>query len=40
MYSFYNGVLPNHFDNYFAEITSATNIKQDLLLCKNIIYSE
>ena len=23
MYSFYNGGLPNHFDNYFAEIASA-----------------
>ena len=22
MYSFYNGGLPNHFDNYFAEIAS------------------
>jgi len=22
MYSFYNGGLPNHFDNYFAEISS------------------
>jgi len=22
MYSFYNGRLPNHFDNYFAEIAS------------------
>jgi len=22
MYSFYNGALPNHFDNYFAEIAS------------------
>ena len=22
MYSFYNGELPNHFDNYFAEIAS------------------
>ena len=40
MYSFYNGGLPNHFDNYFAEIASATHIKQDLVLCKNIIYLE
>ena len=30
----------NHFDNYFTGIASATNIKQDLLLCKNIIYPE
>jgi len=22
MYSFYNGGLPNHFDNYFSEIAS------------------
>jgi len=22
MYSFYNGGLPNHFDNYYAEIAS------------------
>jgi len=22
LYSFYNGGLPNHFDNYFAEIAS------------------
>jgi len=40
MYSFYNGGLPNHLDNCFAEIASATNIKQDLLLCKYIIYPE
>jgi len=36
MYSFSNGGLPHHFDNYFAEIASLSpNIKQDLLLCKN-----
>jgi len=41
MYSFYHDGLPNHFDNYLAEIASeSTNIKQDLLLCKNIIYPE
>jgi len=40
MYSFYNGGLPNHLDNCFAEIASATNIKQDLLLCKYVIYPE
>ena len=44
MYYFHNGGLLNHFDNYFSEVASIhkyqTNIKQDLLLCKNVIYPE
>ena len=40
MYCFYNGGLPNHFDNYLPRLHQSTNIKQDLLLRKNIIYPE
>jgi len=41
MYFFYNGGLPNHFDNYtLLRLHQSTTIKQDLLLCKNIIYPE
>jgi len=38
MYSFYNGGLPNHIDNYFAEIALVNKHQTRLLLCKNIIY--
>jgi len=40
MYTFYNGELPNHSDNYLLRLHQPTNIKQDLLLCKNTIYPE
>jgi len=30
MYSFYNGGLPNHFDNYFAEIASVNKYQTRL----------
>ena len=30
MYSFYNGGLPNHFDNYFAEVASVHKYKTRL----------
>jgi len=40
MHSFYNGGLPNHFDNYFAETASVHKYLKRLLLCKNIIYPE
>jgi len=40
MYSFYNGGLPNHFDNYFAEIASVHKYQTNLLLCKTTIYPE
>jgi len=40
MYSFDNGELPYHFDNYFFEIPSVHNINLGLILCKNIIYQE
>jgi len=31
MYSFYNGGLPTHFDNYFAEIASVHNYETRLV---------
>ena len=30
MYSFYNGGLPNHFDNYFSEIASVHKYQKRL----------
>jgi len=39
MYSFYNGGLLNHLTT-LLRVHQSTNIKQDLLLCKNIIYPE
>jgi len=38
MYSFYNGGLPNHFDNYFAEIASVHKYQTRLVsLQKNYL---
>jgi len=35
MYSFHNGWLPNHFDNYFAEISSAHKYQTRLASMQN-----
>jgi len=35
MYSFYNGGLPNHFDNYFAEIASVHKYQTRLASLQN-----
>jgi len=35
MYSFYNGWLPNHFDNYFAEIASVRKYQTRLASLQN-----
>ena len=40
MYSFYNGGLHNHFDNFFAEIESVHKYQTRLAYLKNIIYPE
>jgi len=40
MYSFYNGGLPNHFDNYFAEIVSVHKYQTRLASLKKFIYPE
>jgi len=37
MYSFDHGELPNHFDAIVLLLHQSTNVKQGLLLCKNII---
>jgi len=40
MYSFDNGQLPNHFDNYFSEIASVHKCQTRLASLKNTIYTE
>jgi len=35
MYSFYNGGLPNHFDNFFAEIASVHKYQTKLVFLHN-----
>jgi len=42
MYSFYNGGLPNHFDNYFTKIAIASVHKYQTRLAslQTIIYPE
>jgi len=40
MYSFYNDGLPNHFDNYFAEIASVLKYQTRLSSLQKILFTQ
>jgi len=40
MYSFHNGGLPNHFDNYFAEIASVHKYQTRLASLQKILFTQ